>query len=254
MLALLLAAAVASPQTITLREVEQSNPAVLAKKLLPEIVHLTVVGGQIRRQFLPYRSYWLEWWDRPRASGGLCERTLHWITAADAPSSEEPVTAATNLTVSEADHRLQFALPGTRGCNTPSGYVSPLDGETAAAIEALRQLRDAVALAAIPGAIPFEVTCREDDDATEKKCGDARSALKALPLERLSGVQFDSGKRRQLEPGLYQTLPGTLADPETATFWFTWGGGDPLTWSAQLDVRQGKLSAVRLGRTYVHSH
>ena len=254
MLALLLAVAVASPQTITVGEVERSEPAALARKLLPEGVYLSVTDGEKRQQFLPFRSYWLGWWDRPRASGGLCERTLHWITAADAPSSEEPVTAATKLSVSEADHRLQFALPGAKGCDTPTGYVSPQPGETAAAIEALGRLRDAVALAAGSGALPFEVTCREADDATEKKGGDARSALKALPLERLSGVQFDSGKRRQLEPGLYQTLPGTLADPETATFWFTWGGGDPLTWSAQLDVRQGKLSAVRLGRTYVNSH
>lgn len=244
----------AVPATISLERVLKEDAMALAPALLPETVRLQIVGASSGRVWSPHRAHAFRWWTAARASGGLCERSLYVMEAENRLLLGDSTPAGATLALGPLAQRLQFAIPGARGCEDASGYIAPMPGETAAAIEALERLRVAVAAARSQRPLSFAVTCREEM-SEQRHCAAPRDALANLPLARLGALEFNSGRRRQLEPGLYQALPGNFQQPPTATFSFPPGGGsDGLTWRVTLEVEQGLLVSVDLGRTTVIYH
>lgn len=244
------------PATIPLAAVDGAEAMGLAKVMLPETVSIQAVGGNVHRLWYPFRSHQIRWWTAPRFSGGLCERSLYWIDASNRSLQGDAAPPGAILTVEPLQQRLQFAYPGEKGCGTPSGYISPLAGETAAAIEALGQLASAIHTARASQDLPFEVTCKEDEER-KGRCADPRVALTRLPLSTMFGVNFETGRYEQMAgmaPNIRRQLPATQRFPAVPTVRFGPSGDDDLTWSATLHVKDGRVVAVHLGRTYVHSH
>lgn len=246
----------AVPATISLADVDGAEAMGLAKVMLPETISLQVVNGDVHRLWYPFRSHQIRWWTAPRFSGGLCERSLYWIDANNRSLHGDAAPPGASLTVEPHQQRLQFAFPGAKGCETPSGYISPLAGETAAAIEALELLASALDMARAAQPLPFEVTCKEDEER-KGRCTNPRAALVQLPLSTMFGVNFETGRYERMAgmaPNIRRQLPATAEFPAVPTVRFGPSADDDLTWSATLHVKDGQIVAVHLGRTFVSSH
>lgn len=253
-------------RTVTWASIEGKSTADLARMFLPSETAGTIVESKIGRLWAPGQSYNLSFWTAARPVGSMfCGRVRHSLDLKGvdpmAPWSEA-TPPETELKVSELRRYdiIATSYPDEAteaGCAEAKGYIAPRPEEREAAIAEVRRLTWAMGLAKSPGELPFEVTCREDDEATDKRCTDPRAALSQLHLDSMFRVEFNTGRYEQvpgMSPGIIRQLPPTPERPAVATIWFGPGGSDALSWKATLEMKGNRLAAVHLGRTTVIYH
>lgn len=264
-IALLVSALVAdaAPRSVTWAEVDKKSPPQLSRMFLPPNAAANVIDGKLGRIWLPGQSFGLSLWTAARPAGPmLCHRVLHSLDLKNMKVDWAEVTPPdTALTVGEVRSLDQYATtyprPATREtCAVRLGYISPPENRREMALQAVRRLVWAIDKARGSGRLPFGVTCEEDEDQGAR-CTQSRAALAQLPLSTMFGVEFDTGRYAQIpgmSPGIIRQVPATKEFPAVPTVRFGPSGDDGLSWFASLDVKDGRLTAVRLRRSMVIYH
>lgn len=191
--ALLIATSTVAPQTLSLGQVRDADPAVLAARVLPPETPDNIVGGLVRRQWIPGQSYFIRL-DEPPAvhSEQLCRRLSHVggakaQAANDAPDDTsldldpfQPVTFYASTYPKPADVTI---------CRSAEGWISASDDRTAPTLAMLERLTSAMRQAAGNAPLDFTLSCTtEVSYSASGPCPDARAALAALPLDHLLHV------------------------------------------------------------------
>ncbi|KQM98280.1 MULTISPECIES: hypothetical protein [unclassified Sphingomonas] len=242
----------AKAQTIARTEVEQGDAMRLADRLLPPEIHRTVVGGSIRRQFIPGTVFDAWYRTAPRVAGpDLCERTEYRVTVQGGPVGI-PMPDDSVLTIRPPEKYLRYAIvypahtATARNCAASDGFVSIGTNDRERQLAAYRRLIATMRAAKAGAPLPMDVRCGTSDE--KPACTDSRKALAALPLDALFRIDIDSGISRvlsRMDHGVVtQQQPVESGAPYAVELSFGPSGDDYRSW--RLSWREDDTARPRL--------
>jgi hypothetical protein len=248
--------------TIILEEAKKLSAINLARRVLPAPTATKIVGGGLRRRWLPGQVYGASFWEAPTAIGPMiCRRRAHGVELANrsAPGGEPPLNTVLQVGEVESGDTFAPSYPAratSRSCASRRGYIAPARGREAATLAVLERLSDAMRLANGRAPLPFKITCREDGGNTA--CRDPRAALAGLPLDALFAIQFIATQYQttSVVPGkaggpsiwLRKAVPGARTIPVAA---FGSSGTDGRSWRISFIDAPGAPSEIRMERMQI---
>lgn len=263
MIELLVAFVLASQEpdrTLPLSEVEQSEPLVLAPKVLPAETAERITGGWVRRWWVPGQVYRALFWEQSRPErDGICARRVHVVELGSRDAPGHPNDPATVLTLTDIGEGVQYgpSYPESASearCADLTGYIAAPDDQIDAQLAALGRLTDAMRLAEGSADLPFRLEC--DPQGAPNACDEPRRALAELPLDKLLRVgpsmqrlharPRTGGPRILVEP----VVAGPLYEAQVE---FGESGRDGRSWMITLEGRD-RLEVVHLRRASIIRH
>lgn len=186
-----------TPSTLPLGEIREGDLMALARQALPPETAAGIVGGYVRRQWIPGQHYFIRLDERPVVhSPDLCRRLSYF---------GEARSAATETAAGDTPLELQAFTPSTlyaatypiaaddAACQTATGWISTPPDRPEPTLRMLARLMEAMRLAAGDAPLPFDIACvAETSYSTSGPCPDSRRALADLPLASLLAVRLQN--------------------------------------------------------------
>jgi hypothetical protein len=218
----------------------------LAARLLPADVAGRIVGGEVKRQWLPGQVYRAIFWEKAESAGpSLCRRRFHGVDLANPAAPGHPDDPSVELRIGAVTSGLGYRTSyprraSARSCAGDKGWIAPRPEHVEASLTALDRLVGAMRAASRRGPLSFTIACEEESGS--KACADRRKTLANLPLDALFGVSFEAQR------------PAPTAGPSAATLQFGASPPDGKSWRVTLIGTDGRVSEVRMKRTTIIYH
>lgn len=247
-------------RTLTLSEVTQAEPLVLAPKVLPADTAGRITGGWVRRWWVPGQVYRALFWEQSRPEGdGICARRVYVVELSNQNAPGHPDDPTTVLTLKDLGDGVQYGPsypePTSEArCAELTGYIAAPDDQIDAQLGVLGRLTEAMRLAEGVADLPFRLEC--DPQGAPNACDEPRRVLAELPLdkllrvgpsmERIRAQQRPAGPRVLMEP----VVTGPLHEAQVE---FEMSGRDGRSWMVTLEGRD-RLDVVYLRRASIIRH
>ncbi len=259
-LALMVAASEPPPvaPTLTLGEVTGLPPASLAPRLFPQETARKIVGGSLKRLFVPGQSYRLTFWEAPEVRATMvCRRQTHAVTVGNRTVEWDDNAPESPLEKGPMSNGFAFGVtypePATsERCAGDVGYFGSTWEDEASTIAVIDRLLRTVTFAKGTTRLPFALSCQADDD--DDACANPRELLASVRMDTIIWIERKPTRYRTLSQTRHanghvsQIIQGDPAAPmDPVIHFFPSGGGRTLRITligASEDVREVRLESA----------